>query len=211
MKLLSKVAVKPLRVAFDHADEEFVEIYTKCMWLAAESHIKDVSNYILFNYEDDPDDLYKRLEINVLLNQQFENFNYKTKIWSFPMKFSPIFDEEAIGRKYLGEKWTRKQLRGIQCILNATHGVVGPKFDFFKKAFGKDMEEFNRLLWMPEKYIIYRIEHEQNGNSKQWNEFYLQLDSKTLEEFHELIGDNVFVDKHSKNKIINKLLTHYKD
>ena len=30
MELLGKVAVKPLRVAFDYADDEFIKIYTEC-------------------------------------------------------------------------------------------------------------------------------------------------------------------------------------
>ena len=209
MKLLSKVAVQPLRIAFDHADDEFVAIYERCMWLAAENQIKEASNYILFNYEDEPNDLYKRLEINVLLNQQFDAKGYKTRIWSFPMRFSPIFGEEAKGRKHLGEKWSRKQLRGIQCILNATHGVVGPKLPFFRKAFGENLDEFNLLLWMPEKYIMYRNENVENGNSARWKKLYLQLDLCARSEFHKLIGDNVFIGKKSDNLIITELLIHY--
>jgi hypothetical protein len=209
MELLSKVAVRPLRIAFDYADDEFVKIYKKCMWLAAENKIKEVSNYILFNYEDVPNDLYKRLEINVLLNQQFEAKGYKTRIWSFPMRFSPIFGEEAKGRKHLGKGWSRKQLRGIQCILNATHGVVGPKLSFFKKAFGEDLNHFNQLIWMPEKYIIYRNENIENGNSLRWRELYSKLDQQASSEFRELIANNTFVDKYSSNPIIMELLNTY--
>ena len=33
-------------------------------------------------------------------------------------------------------------LRGVQCILLSTHGVVGPKKKFFEKAFGKDVKNF---------------------------------------------------------------------
>lgn len=211
MELLSRVAVKPLRIAFDHADDEFVEIYTRCMWLAAENDIKVASNYILFNFEDEPNDLYRRLEINVLLNTQFEEVGYSTRIWSFPMRFSPIKGEESKGRKFLGEKWVRKQLRGIQCILNATHGVVGPKHAFFQKAFGKDLDEFNKLIWMPEEYIIYRNKNIENGNTGRWNELFCQLDENSLAEFKALIGDNVFVGKKSNNKLISKLLLHYVD
>lgn len=90
MELLSRLAVKPLRIAFDHADDDFVKIYTQCMWLAAQNNIKELSNYILFNYEDEPSDLYKRLETNVKLNLEFENAGYNTRIWSFPMRYSPI-------------------------------------------------------------------------------------------------------------------------
>lgn len=209
MELLSRVAVKPLRIAFDYSTEEFIKIYTKCMWMAAECCIKEVSNYILFNLEDEPNDLYKRLEINVLLNKEFEEKGYKTKIWSFPMRFSPIFGEEAKGRKHLGDKWVRKQLRGIQCILNVTHGVVGTKLPFFRRAFGENLDEFNQLLWMPEKYIIFRNENAQNGNAERWKKLYLQLTPQLREEFHELIGDNIFINKESDNDTIEILLMHY--
>lgn len=209
MELLSRLAVKPLRIAFDHADDDFVKIYTQCMWLAAQNNIKELSNYILFNYEDEPSDLYKRLETNVKLNLEFENAGYNTRIWSFPMRYSPIFGEHTKSRKYKGEKWTRKELRAIQCILNATHGVVGPKYSFFKKAFGESIEEFNKLLWMPEKYIIYRNENIQNCNTSRWNELFSQLDKNSLNEFKALIGDNVFIGKRSNNKLIAELLSHY--
>jgi hypothetical protein len=209
MKILSRVAVKPLRIAFDYADDEFIKIYTKCIWLAAEHKIKDVSNYIMFNYNDAPNDLYKRLEINVLLNSQFEKKELRTRIWSFPMRYSPIFGEESKGRKYLGGNWTRKQLRAIQCILNVSHGVVGPKHSFFYRAFGENLDAFNRILWMPERYIIYRSEHENNKNTIRWKALYEKLDKKSLVEFHDFISDNNFNGKESEHPIIKKLLKHY--
>ena len=48
------------------------------------------------------------------------------------------------------------QLRGIQCILHATHGVVGPRRGFFEEAFGKDVEEFKYIIEQPEEHIFYR-------------------------------------------------------
>jgi hypothetical protein len=209
MRLLSQIAIKPLRIAFDHADEKFVAIYTKCMWLAAQNNIKEISNYILFNFEDTPDELYERLKINVTLNKEFEEKNYRTRIWSFPMRFSPIFGEDAKGRRYLGKNWKRKQIRAIQSILNVSHGVVGPKQDFFNRAFGKNVKAFNKILWMPEKYIIYRSEYEDNGCAEEWGVLYDNLDKNARVEFHSLIGDNVFIDKSSKHTHIKKLLKHY--
>ena len=210
VRLISKVAVKPIRIAFDYADDEFVKIYEKCMWLIAKNGIKYASNYILFNYTDGPNELYKRLKINVLLNNKFEDQGLITRIFSFPMKYSPIFQEEAKDRKHIGKKWSHKQLRGIQCILNATHGLVGPKLLFFYKAFGKNQKEFNMLLWMPDKYILYRNENIKNGNSGRWKKLYIQLNSKERSEFHKLIGDNIFTGKHTYNSIIMKLLKCYR-
>ena len=49
-----------------------------------------------------------------------------------------------------------RQLRGIQCILHATHGVVEPKRPFFEKAFGKDVDEFKYIIEQPEEHIFHR-------------------------------------------------------
>lgn len=62
---------------------------------------------------------------------------------------------------------------------------------------------------MPEKYIIYRNENIQNGNTSRWNELFSQLDKNSLNEFKALIGDNVFIGKRSNNKLIAELLSHY--
>ena len=62
---------------------------------------------------------------------------------------------------------------------------------------------------MPEKYIIYRNENIENGNFKIWEDLYLQLDLSTTIEFQNLIGDNIFTNKHTDNPIIAKLLKHY--
>ena len=139
MKLLSEIAIKPLRIAFD--DIKYKNIYIEKVRLAAEYGIKTLSNYILFNFnQDTPEDLYERLKINVELNEEFERKGYKSKIWSFPMKYSPIKGKFCKNRKYVGKHWNKKYLRGIQCILLATHGVVCPKKQFFEKAFGKDVK-----------------------------------------------------------------------
>ncbi|MFC1937471.1 hypothetical protein ACFLWY_02785, partial [Chloroflexota bacterium] len=46
--------------------------------------------------------------------------------------------------------------RGIQCILHATHGVVGPRKAFFETAFGEDVEEFKYIIEQPEEVIFHR-------------------------------------------------------
>ena len=79
-----------------------------------------------------------------------------------------------------------RYLRGIQCILNATHGVVGPKRKFFEAAFGKNVKEFKKLLLMPDNYIIYKEDHENNG-AAHWNSLYNSLPSRQKSEFHNLI------------------------
>jgi len=58
-------------------------------------------------------------------------------------------------RLVCGKYWNMRYLRGIQYILNATHGVVSTKRKFFEKAFGINLKGFSELLLMPDDYIIY--------------------------------------------------------
>ncbi len=147
MRLLSELAIKPLRIAFDHI--ELKKLYIEKMRLAHKYGIKHLSNFILFNYDDTPEDFYERLRINIELNEELG-----LSIFSFPMKFVPL---NAKDRKYIDtSRWTKTQLRGIQCILHATHGVVGPKPAFFEKAFGKGVVEFKYIIEQPEEHIFYR-------------------------------------------------------
>jgi hypothetical protein len=48
--------------------------------------------------------------------------------------------------------------------LIATHGIVGPKKQFFEEAFGNNEIEFLEILSLPEDYIIYRRAHIVNGD-----------------------------------------------
>ncbi|GAG55868.1 unnamed protein product, partial [marine sediment metagenome] len=116
--------------------------------LAHKYGIRHLSNFILFNYNDTPEDFYARLRINIELNEKLG-----LSIFSFPMKFVPL---NATNRKYVcNPHWTKQQLRGIQCILHATHGVVGPRRPFFEKAFGKDAEEFKYIIEQSEEHIFH--------------------------------------------------------
>ena len=153
MKLLSQIAIRPLRIAFDSI--KFKNLYMTKILLAKKYGIRYLSNFILFNYNDSPKDFYERIRINVELNSK-----YNIDIYSFPMKFVPL---NAKDRKQNGQKtgWTPKELRGLQLILHATHGVVGPKMKFFDTAFGRNPSEFIEIVnTRPESKILYR--------SKEW-------------------------------------------
>lgn len=60
MKKLAEINIRPLRIAFDHYEQR--EIYCRAIRLAAKYGIKDLSNYLLYNFEDKPDDLYYRMQ-----------------------------------------------------------------------------------------------------------------------------------------------------
>jgi len=198
IKILSEIAIKPLRIAFD--DIKFKNEYIKKIEWAAHYNLLNLSNYILYNYNDTPEDFYDRLKINTELNDKLG-----TKIFSFPMKYIPINNKD---RKYVGINWNPRYLRGIQCILNATHGVVSPKKIFFEAAFGKNHDEFLKLLLMPDHYIIYREEHKNNG-ANNWKKSFNSLSKNQSLEFLKAIQNNEY-DYHSTHFKVNNLISHYK-
>ncbi len=210
MRLLSEIAIKPLRIAFD--DIKHKNIYIEKVKLAAEHGIKTLSNYILFNFKDTPEDFYERLKINIELNEEFEKKGYKSRIWSFPMKYSPINGEFCKNRKYVGTHWNKKYLRGVQCVLFATHGVVGPKKQFFEKAFGKDVKEFIKILMLPENFIIYRNIHLDNGDRNELDDTINSLSKEQRDNLIKIIFSNNFnnIETQTNDKYILDILELYK-
>ena len=204
---LARLEVKPLRIAFDHADKENVRIYKKAQWLAAKHGFKNLSNYVLFNFKDTPQELYYRLRINIELNKAFAKKKLDTSIWSFPMKYMPFSGPHRTDRKYIGEHWNAKMLRGVQCILNATHAVVGPKEEFFNHAFGSTYEEFEELIYMPELFITKR---EENADKiERWRQVYRELDTEEKQQFIGLIQNNTFPKVEIGNPKVQMLYSCY--
>lgn len=200
-KLLSETAIRPARLAFDHIELE--ELYRGKVELMAKFDVLYLSNYLLYNFNDKPKDLYKRIKINIQLNEDFG-----TKIFSFPMKFIPL---DAKDRSHVGKFWTRKQLRAIQTVLHATHGVVGPKRQFVMKAFGHSVEEFETLLWMPEEYIMYREKHGKK-EKEEWENEYLSLTDDQRRYLKKIIKDNKIdlgLLQQTGDVPIRKILQHY--
>lgn len=163
--LLSKIAIRPLRIAFDDIKTETK--YCEAVQMSVNAGLKDFSNYLLYNFEDYPDDLYKRLKVNVKLSDDLG-----VSIYSFPMKYHPIrktdnmIEDFSHNRDYIGKHWNRKYIRAIQAVLNSTKGKIGRGTSFFEKAFGKDIDEYHKLLEMPETMIIYRFFFEWLGKDE---------------------------------------------
>jgi hypothetical protein len=203
VKLLSEIAIKPLRIAFDSIHEK--KIYIKAVSFCAKYGISSLSNYLLYNENDTPEDLYKRLKINIMLCEKLS-----ISIYSFPMKFHPISGNYSKNRNFIGKHWNRKYIRAIQTILNATKGKIGRGKSFFYEAFGKSKKEFNQLLLMPEPYILYRFFFKEIKYTEKWIK---DVNKLNIVERHELINyikDNVF-DKDIYNSIKNKKIkTVYK-
>lgn len=148
--LLGKICIRPLRIAFDNLATR--PEYEAAIRMSVKAGINSFSNYILYNFKDRPVELYQRLRINVELCKELD-----VSIYSFPMKYHPLYGEYSHNRDYIGKHWNRKYIRAVQCILNSTKGKVGKGLSFFKKAFGSTEEEFAELLELPELFIIYRF------------------------------------------------------
>ena len=96
MKKMSEISIRPLRIAFDYIGLQ--KQYIAAIRLAAKYGITQLSNYLLYNFQDKPEDLYNRLKINADLCQELN-----VQIFSFPMKYIPLFGEEAKRRDFNGK------------------------------------------------------------------------------------------------------------
>jgi hypothetical protein len=161
LRELSTIALKPLRIAFDHLGLR--KPYEQAIRYSADAGLRELSNYMLYNFRDTPTDLFARMWLNVQLNEELD-----IRIWSFPMRYQPT---DMPARTFVSENWTRYQLRSLQLILQATHGIVSGAPAYFKRAFGESAEAFEDLLLMPQHFIFNREWFESLGGRPQLDEF----------------------------------------
>lgn len=188
---LGEIAIFPLRIAFDSLDVK--EPYLQAIEWSAKAGIKNFSNYLLYNFNDKPDDLYERLRINVELCT-----THNINVYSFPMKYHPLQGRHSHDRDYIGTHWNRKHIRAIQAIMNSTKGSIGRGESFFLKAFGRNLDEYHTLLEMPDTYIIYRFFFEWLDSKKHplgMSKWVKSINSMTYNEqqlFFSIIHDSDF-------------------
>lgn len=205
IKKLSEINIVPLRIAFDHWSQH--EIYENAVRTAVKYGIKNLSNYMLYNFNDKPIHLYKRMKMNIDLCEELN-----ATIYSFPMKYHPFKDPNFfMNRDYIGPHWNRKFIRAIQAVLNSTKGKIGKGRDFFEEAFGKDEHQFETILWMPETFIIYRMQFKDN-KTKEWKERFWSLSDTKLEEVKKIVATNQFkgLNLEVYDEEIREVLTFYK-
>jgi hypothetical protein len=228
MEKLAEVNILPLRIAFDHwgvdpqrpKSRPMNEVYMEAVRLAVNSGIRDLSNYLLYNTDDDiPDELYKRLQLNINLCEELG-----VSIYSFPMKYHPIDKPSYFNnRDFVGKSWNRKYIRAIQAVLNSTHGKIGRGKTFFEAAFGRNLKQFHEILLMPEAFIIERYKYDReayerylatggNKNDKltkgilrkygdmaaRWRDAYFALNPKQKRQANAIIEANVFTAETMK-------------
>ena len=224
VELLSRIAIRPLRIAFD--DIRTRPAYEKAIRLSVAAGLNDFSNYLLYNFNDKPVELYQRMKINVDLCEELN-----VSIYSFPMKYHPLRKKDgdaedfSHNRDYIGKYWNRKYIRAVQAILNSTKGKIGRGHSFFCEAFGKDEEEYMDLLEMPETFIIYRFFFKWLDNKKSvgigtnhwrnaWKECKASLSEGRWNDVCEVIHTNVFnatILEDFDEPVIKRLLRYYID
>ena len=207
LRELSSICLKPLRIAFDHLGLKGP--YEKAVRYAHEFGLMSMSNYMLYNFHDTPADLFERMRLNVTLNEELG-----LRIWSFPMRYQPTWLPD---RSHVGEKWTRYQLRSMQLILQATHGVVSGDPSFFKRAFGDTLAEFGDLLMRPHHFIFNRDWYEFYGGCAQFREYKEEFKKLSDSEKAELLGLIASVDpRELRGQVmlatttrVKKIMKHY--
>jgi hypothetical protein len=208
LRELSTICIKPLRIAFDHIGLK--KPYEQAIRFAHEFGLTELSNYMLYNFHDSPADLFERMRLNVSLNEELG-----IRIWSFPMRFQPT---NLPVRSYVGENWTRYQLRSMQIVLQATHGVVSGAPVFFKRAFGDSYSEFSDILLRPHHFIFNRQWYERLDGKAEFDEFTSQfgrLSESDRQELATLLSSveprNIgALPERTSNSGVRKILPFYK-
>lgn len=208
LREMATICIKPLRIAFDHLGLK--KPYEQSIRFARDSGLRDLSNYMLYNFHDTPRDLYERMWLNIMLNEELD-----IRIFSFPMRYQPT---DMKDRSHIGEHWTKYSLRSMQVILHATHGIVSGSPGFFKRAFGSTAEEFQTLVLRPHKFIFHRVWFEELGGKAEFEEYQKQIKSFSGHDHAELLVLlKDFENKHYENicqqassKKVGQLLRFYK-
>jgi len=176
LRELATICLKPLRIAFDHLGVR--KPYEQAVRYAHEHGLTELSNYMLYNFHDDPADLFERMRLNVTLNEELN-----IRVWSFPMRFQPTNRPD---RGHIGEKWSRYELRSMQIILQATHGVVSGEPTFFRRAFGDTVAEYETILMMPHDMIFNRDWYDKHDGRAEYAQYLAEANRLGPERRHEL-------------------------
>ncbi len=176
MSLLSKLNIRPMRIAFDNVKEK--RIYERAVDIARSHGVTDFSNYMLYNWKDTPKDLYERLKINIKMNEKLGRGKGKSSaaIYSYPMRYAPIrskdSSESSINRDYIAPTpkgnhnylkyplWTKRFTRNIEIMKGAAFGAISPTPTLARRTIGKSFKEFIANLYMPSELLRYRDKYE---------------------------------------------------
>ena len=100
------------------------------------------------------------------------------------MRFQPT---DRPDRGHVGKNWTRYQLRSMQIVLQATHGIVSGAPEYFKRAFGDTPDDFVAILLHPHDYIFNRDWYERHDKKQELHSYRELVQRLTAEERAELL------------------------
>ena len=212
MELLSRLNIRPMRIAFDQVQEKAQ--YVTALELAHGYGVKEFSNYMLYNFQDTPLDLYERLLVNIELNERWiagQKGRIAGKIYSYPMRYAPIDDKRGEGGNRAREAtngcssrkrhwlthpvWTKRFTRNIEIMKGAAHGAISATPTLARRTIGRTPQEFIANLYMPEELLRNRNVHEKkvydeepvrkagSGKVEEFRRFILGLLSKQDDRF----------------------------
>jgi hypothetical protein len=220
MLLLSRLNIRPMRIAFDNVKEKAV--YERALEMAKEGGLREFSNYMLYNWNDTPKDLYERLKINIKLNQKWGNGSKRSSaaIYSYPMRYAPIRSVQSgenQKRDYVSRSvknnnnfitsavWNKRFTRNIEIMKGAAFGAISPTPELARRTIGKSYKEFIANLYMPEELLRNRNKHEKRlyrhepkrapgtGKVEKFRKFILRLLERRTQkaaEFHNAVSQN---------------------
>jgi hypothetical protein len=235
MKLLSKINIRPMRIAFDRLSEK--DDYVRAVKLASNAGVVEFSNYMLYNWKDTPKDLYDRIMTNIKLNEFWRKNEIHSQLYSYPMRYAPIApingDKEHHKRDFIKPLpveeydlinkavWTKRFMRNLSVIEGAAHGAIPTTPSLAKRAVGETYEEFLMNLYMPETLLRYRNKYEKkiypdepkrkpgDGTIEEFRKFIwplLKNPTKEFLEFHKVICQyNMDVIKKYNLECTNKI------
>lgn len=179
LRILSALNIKPMRIAFDSIKEK--ETYKRALAIAKSYGFYHFSNYILYNWNDSPKDLYDRLVINIKINETWRKKTKRgdilPKVYSYPMRYAPIHgnglkenrfrdlitEKKAHNRNNVAMKkasWNLRFMRNIEVMKGAASGAISSTPSLAWRTIGSSYDEFMSNLYMPTEFLRNRNKYE---------------------------------------------------
>jgi len=137
-KELSMININPMRFAFD--DVRMENQIIKAIKLANKYSGREIRVYVLYNFEDTPEDFYYRI-----------NLMNKMKVLTFPMEYRKT---SASKRRFPGKYWNLPLLRALKLSLLFYYrrGMITTSRRSLLSIYGKNPREFTEKLYQIFEY-----------------------------------------------------------
>jgi hypothetical protein len=132
-KKLANINIDPIRFAFDDVNSERAVL--RAIRLAKKYSKKEIRVYVLYNFEDTPEDFYYRID---LLNRE--------KVLSFPMEYRKPTSSRT---KFPGRYWNKALSRALKLSLLYFYrkGMITESRKSFLSIYGRTPQKFVDRLY----------------------------------------------------------------